>query len=139
MESKCRHLEMTVRIIERMEKNSFLIKGWAMTLVVAITALFANDSEKKFILVIFIPIVVFWFLDAFYLQIEKKYRILYQAICQKKSKEIDFSMDINSLAFDEKDRKEVCFTRCLFSFSEMIFYLPLIISEMIFICYLKII
>ena len=78
MENKIEHLKMIEKIIERMAKNSFQLKGWAMTLVTLVGALSANDADKRFIILAFIPIIVFWLLDSFYLQQERRYRALYR-------------------------------------------------------------
>ena len=43
-QNKIKHLEMIEAVIERMAKNSFQLKGWAMTLVAAVGAL---ASQKK--------------------------------------------------------------------------------------------
>ena len=39
MEVKLKHLEMIQAVITRMAKNSFLLKGWSITLTAAIFAL----------------------------------------------------------------------------------------------------
>ncbi|NBJ91379.1 hypothetical protein [Parablautia muri] len=138
MEKKLKHLEMIVRIIERMEKNSFSLKSWTMTLLVAICALSVNDSEKRFILIAGLPTITFWLLDSFYLYIESKYRILYKIVSKRKESEIDFSMDINNIALSKCEMEKIYFIKCLFSFSEILFYLPLIIGIVLIICLLKI-
>ncbi len=48
--NQIKHLEMIEAVIERLSKNSFQLKGWAMTLVTAIIALSAKDADKRFIL-----------------------------------------------------------------------------------------
>ena len=77
MDNKIKHLEMIEAIIERMANNSFLLKGWAITLVVALFALADKQYEQRYILIAFLPIIFFWFLDSYYLSLEKKYRELY--------------------------------------------------------------
>lgn len=72
-----RHLDFIQLTITRMAANSFLLKGWAVTLVAALFALAAADSERRFVLVAYLPITVFWLLDGFYLSQERKYRGLY--------------------------------------------------------------
>ncbi|SDD70195.1 hypothetical protein [Sporomusa acidovorans] len=61
-------------IIKRMNGNSFMIKGWTLTLVVA-TLLFKVDAKMaNQVPIVFIPIILFWFLDAYYLQQERTFR-----------------------------------------------------------------
>lgn len=44
-QNKIKHLEMIEAVIERMAKNSFQLKGWAMTLVAAVGALASGTSS----------------------------------------------------------------------------------------------
>ena len=93
MEQKMKHLEFIQNVITRMNSNSFLIKGWAITLVSALFALAANGSNIHYVLISYIVIPVFWVLDGFYISIERQYRDLYNNVAQKTEEEIDFSMD----------------------------------------------
>ena len=49
MEKKIKHLEMIERVIERMARNSFQLKAWAMALVALVGALAAKDADKRFL------------------------------------------------------------------------------------------
>ena len=75
MENKIKHLEMIENVIQRMAGNSFHLKGWAVTIVGIIGGFSANMCDKRFFVLAFVPLVMFWFLDAFYLQLERKYII----------------------------------------------------------------
>ena len=92
--NKIKHLEMIENLIERMAKNCFQLKAWTMALVALIGGLAAKDSERKFIIIAFIPIIVFWLLDTYYLRIERQYRMLYKTITAKYYDKIDFSMEL---------------------------------------------
>lgn len=93
MENKRKHLEFLQNVITRMNSNSFLIKGWTITLVSALFALAANDANVNYVLVSYIAIPVFWILDVFYISQERQYRNLYAVVATKKEDAIDFSMD----------------------------------------------
>lgn len=80
MDNKIKHLEMIQGIINRMAKNSFALKGWAVTLVAGIFALASKDADKLFCLIAYAPILVFWGLDAYYLLQERLYRTLYNKV-----------------------------------------------------------
>ena len=88
-ENKIKHLEMIEKIIERMARNSFQLKAWAMTLVTVVGALSAKEADKRFMLLAFVPIIGFWLLDAFYVQQERRYKALYRNVCEKTEEEID--------------------------------------------------
>lgn len=102
MESKLKHLEFIQNVITRMNSNSFLIKGWAITLVSALFALAAKDANINYVLISYIVIPVFWVLDGFYISKEKQYRDLYEVIALKDEKNIDFIM--NTKEFDKGSR-----------------------------------
>ncbi|MBS1786465.1 MAG: hypothetical protein JST85_02010 [Acidobacteria bacterium] len=90
--SKLEHLKMLQAVITRMAGNSFLIKGWCVTLVSALIALSAKDA-KYMVLVAFLPVLMFWWLDAFFLRQERLFRKLYDHVRENGEDESDFSMN----------------------------------------------
>lgn len=63
--------------INRMARNSFLIKAWTVTLVAAILV-FTLSILSIIVLSILIGIsLIFWGLDSYYLRLERLYRCLY--------------------------------------------------------------
>ncbi len=63
-----------------MAANSFLLKGWAVTLVAALFALASVNSREQFAYVALLPAIIFWWLDAYYLRQERLFRELYDAV-----------------------------------------------------------
>lgn len=122
MENKIKHLELIQGVINRMASNSFLLKGWAVTLVAGVFALVSQDTDKIFFLVAYIPIIVFWWLDAYYLLQERLYRSLYEKVRNTEENDIDFSLQVTS---NECDANENFFRSSLFSKIEIGFYAPL--------------
>lgn len=62
-------------IIKRMASNSFFIKGWTITVVFATLFLrFDKNNSLTNILVALFPLLLFWYLDAYFLQQEKLFR-----------------------------------------------------------------
>jgi hypothetical protein len=111
-----KELEIIQGIINRMAYNSFIIKGWTITLVVA-TLLLKEDKYNTFIA--FIPIVVFWFLDAYFLRLERLYRRLYNWVKDNRLKTQDFLFDLNYKRFE---REEQSIPRIMFSITLVWFY-----------------
>ncbi len=103
MENKIKHLEFIQQTINRVAGNSFLLKGWSVTLIVGIFALSAKDSNTHYILLAYFPTFLFWFLDGYFLQQERLYRSLYDEVRKKEENQIDFSM--NAQIFVEKDKR----------------------------------
>ena len=65
------HLTITQSIIQRMATNSASSKTWCITLVSAILVIVADKGKPNFAFITLIPIVLFFFLDAYYLALEK--------------------------------------------------------------------
>ena len=117
-----KHMEMIQAVITRMASNSFALKGWAVTLVAALFALSGKDANPTYFLVAYIPVLVFWYLDAFYLMQERLYRNLYEKVRQQSEDEIDFSMNA---AADEFKTEKTTISNCFLSKTILGFYLPL--------------
>lgn len=79
-EENLKHLEFIQNVITRMNSNSFQIKGWAITIVSALLAIYASTKNNYFIIVGVFPILIFWFLDSYYLMQERKFRGLYNDV-----------------------------------------------------------
>lgn len=78
MDSKHKHLELVQDVVNRMAHHSFVLKGWSITLVVAVFALNAKDGlDRNYVLAALLPVFIFWFLDGYYLQRERLFRALY--------------------------------------------------------------
>jgi hypothetical protein len=121
-EYKLKHLEFIQSVVSRMASNSFLLKGWGVTLVAALFALAAKDADKKYILVAYFPVLVFWILDAYFLSQERSFRNLYDAVRAKKEDEIDFSMDTKPFADSRTKWAAAFFSRTL-----LVFYLSMVL------------
>ncbi len=136
-ENKIKHLEMIESIIERMAKNSFQLKAWAMTLVTVVGALGAKETDKRFMLLAFVPIIGFWLLDAFYVQQERRYKALYRSVCEKKEDDIDFNLNTRNITFTSDEAKRICFFNCLKSTSVSPFYGVLTVTLILLVVILK--
>ena len=120
LEPKIRHLEMIQNIINRMTHNSFALKGWTITLISGILILSEKNSNLLFFLLAYIPTIMFWGLDSYYLQIERKYRILYKRSALENVKDINFDLTKPESNYSQK----TCYLQSLFSPTELWFYFP---------------
>lgn len=137
-EKKIKHIEMIEAIIERMAKNSFQLKGWSMTLIALVGSISTQGSDKRFILLAFIPIIGFWILDSFYLQQERKYKQLYKNIIAKDEDQIDFNLDTSTAIGTTEEMNRLCFCSCLFSITELCFYPIIAVALIILVVVLKV-
>lgn len=124
MEKKFKHLDMIQGIVNRMAGNSFMLKGWTVTLIAGVFALASKDVDECYFGIAYIPILIFWGLDSYYLQQERLYRSLYEKITNTEEKDIDFSLKASLKEFDDKENH---YLNSLFSKTEMFFYFPLVI------------
>ena len=129
---------MIEAIIERMAKNSFQLKGWSMTLIALVGAISAQGSDKRFILLAFIPVLGFWILDSFYLQQERKYKQLYKNVAEQDESQIDFNLDADKATGTAEEMARLCFCKCLFSITELCFYPLIAVALIILVIVLKV-
>lgn len=130
MEEKIRHLEMIQGVINRMAKNSFLLKGWSVILVSALFALAAKDSNTHFVLLAYFPALAFWILDGYFLQQERLFRKLYDKVRATKNEDIDFSMDTSIVKKEVACWFCVCFSKTLRIFHGVIIVTICIVAYM---------
>lgn len=80
LSEQVKHLELIQSVVSRMAGNSFLLKGWSVTLGVALLGLGAKDENPKFALLAVFPPMIFWAADAYYVRQERLFRKLYDRI-----------------------------------------------------------
>ena len=91
-----KEIDLIQNIISRMASNSFLVKGWAVTLVVATLLL---DGKSVRVYISFIPLLLFWFLDAYFLWQERLYRKLYDWVISNRMKTDENLFNLNAYRF----------------------------------------
>lgn len=90
------HLSFIQGVINRMNSNSFSMKGWMVAIVSALCAVYASNANTRAACVCFAAAIIvdtlFCSLDAYYLKMEKQYRKLYNNVVSTPGK-TDFIMD----------------------------------------------
>lgn len=94
MEAKLKHLEMIQGVINRMASNSFLFKGWSITIIAAISAFASKDNNPMMMTIPVVSTLLFWAVDAYYLMMERAFRKLYDEVAEMDTKTVDFKMNI---------------------------------------------
>ena len=97
MERKLKHLEFIQTAVNRMARNSFVIKGWTLLLVAAFLAFIARIGDANLMPIAAVPVILFWALDGYYLHQERLFRALYNSVRELDESDIDFSMDTSEL------------------------------------------
>lgn len=85
-----------------------------------------------------IPILVFWLLDSFYLQQERRFKALYREVSELSENEIDSNLDTRKVKYTDDEANKICFCKCLFSVSEVLFYVALAVALLALIIVLKV-
>lgn len=130
MESKLKHLEFIQNVIARKNSNSFLIKGWTITIVAALFALAAKESNGQFVFISCFSTLSFWMLDSFFLQQERAFRVLYAEVASKSPNQIDFAMDVRASSLWH-------WIRAAFSKTFIVFYGLIVVTILIVSCMVR--
>ncbi len=102
-ENNKKHLDYLQAIITRMNSNSFMIKGWNITLVSALLALAASSKDNIYLIITLLTNLSFWLLDSIYLLNERKFRDLYKAVLKEGSGIGDFDLDIDNPLIEKSE------------------------------------
>lgn len=117
-----KELDLIQSVITRMANNSFLLKGWLISLVAVVLALtrdtLASGDTLGLCLILLLPVVVFWYLDSFFLHREKCYRKLYEWIVENRAKSDDhwYSLDYTRFSNDVPNILRVMLSQTLLPF-----------------------
>lgn len=128
MDNKIKHLEFIQNIIARQAKNSFLLKGWIITIIVALLTFTSKDVTFKSILCIYALIFIFWMLDSYFVWQERLFRALYDYVRNLNENKIDFNMNVKSF----KKNKDCSWWDISISRTLLIFYISLMVFTMLF-------
>jgi len=110
-----KEIDLIQACITRMAHNSFLIKGWTISIVAVVLALTGKSNEPVLLCtIILIPLISFWYLDTFFLRTEKMYRLMYEWVLNKrKNDDEELLYNLNPTRF-----KNQCDSRLKVMFSE---------------------
>jgi hypothetical protein len=129
-ESFHKELEMIQACITRMGHNSFLVKGWLLSIVAASMALLPESFNGWFVIGFLVLVTVaFWYLDGFFLFTERLYRHKYDWVIKARyegNKEHAFNLNPHKSEMRLKgveigSVKKVMFSKTLNAFYGVIF------------------
>lgn len=96
MEILHKEIDIIQNCINRMASNSFLIKGWFITLILGFITF--GYEKLNFIILIIISLVISvlcWISDTFFLQLERKYRRKYNWVIENRNSNSNFLYNLN--------------------------------------------
>jgi len=118
------YLTLLQDTIKRMAANSHSCKTWCISLVTALVAFVGTTKQKEFLLMSLIPILIFYFLDTYYLYLEIRFRNGYNGFVNKLRQGSATEGDLfqmNPITFENTS-----FGKALSSLSIWPFYVPLL-------------
>lgn len=134
-ECNFKHLEFIQSNISRMNQNSFQMKGWAITILSALLAIFAATIDNTtgsgnvgFIFVAIAPTLIFWLLDSYYLQQERKFRGIYKDVALLTEEPIRIEVREFEMPLDKYKGSKYSFFCVMWSKTEWPLYFILIIG-----------
>ncbi|AFJ27047.1 hypothetical protein UA01_01362 [Streptococcus parasanguinis] len=127
-ETKSKHIDLVQSIITRMAQNSFVIKGWMITIVVGLFLFLQNDNLQNNFLIYLFPIIGFWLLDSYYLWQERLYRKLYGSVISNLEESSDLKLSV------EEFKNSTKYLSALFSITEILTYLPVALFVFLILC-----
>jgi hypothetical protein len=81
--NRIKHLELIQGVIGRLGNDSFLVKGWAVTVAGALIGFGVDRDKPGLALVALVSTLLLWLLDGYYLRSERLFRRLYDAVRSK--------------------------------------------------------
>lgn len=115
------HLAFIQDVITRMNSNSFSLKGLTITITTALVAFFVGNYNKDtaviYLAIALLLVMILWFLDTYYLKMEKQYRMLYDDAVNGRVEPYKMTIDKNY----------VCFFEVMFSKTMWSLYFPIVI------------
>ena len=125
---KTTYLQMIQASTDRMATTSAIFKGFCATIIAGISAISFTEINKWVLLLAIAPVICFFILDVYYLQLEKRFRALYNMV-RMGQHEINF--DLNPPKARSLKCEEASIWYCVKSPSILLFYLPLIVISTI--------
>ncbi|AYD40814.1 hypothetical protein D4Z93_09860 [Clostridium fermenticellae] len=133
-----KEIDLIQACITRMANNSFLLKGWYITLItVMLTLFFAQHCRIELIgLFIFVITAVFWGLDGFFLKTEILYRWKYSWVIKERLKDnqdnlYDLDPYNKDMWIDANSKNDCLFNFILSKTLILLYGMPMLISIVI--------
>jgi len=121
---KSENLQMIERVVARMSQYDFVIKGWAVTIMTGLAAISFAQKNGSLLLLDIIPIVAFWLLGAYYSNIERAFKELFNAVSVADS--------VPVLSMETKQyRRFSSYASSIFAVHQWLFYLALLVVSFV--------
>jgi len=95
-----KELDLIQGVIKRMASNSFEVKKWLIGILTGIVVFKHEEllgGNSQLIWSLLVPILCFWYLDAFFLSTEKLYREMYAWVVKNRPHTDQYLYDLNTM------------------------------------------
>lgn len=129
-----KEIDLIQSCITRMANNSFLLKGWFISIAVISFGLLVGDENNYLFAGIILAIIaiIFWSLDAFFLKMETFYRWKYNWVIKvRREGNSNFMYDLNPYnreMWQKAKKRKLCLIRYMFTKTLWPLYLPVFLS-----------
>ena len=131
-----KEIDLIQSCISRMAQNSFMVKGWFVSIYAVILALLPERVNMLLLCVSLISAnLIFWYLDGFFLRTEKIYRKIYDWVLEVRPKNNrELMYQLNPICFKGKIGEAESIWKIMWSKTLRWFYLiPLLIVMVVFV------
>ena len=95
-DARVKHLEFIQAAIIRMAGNSFLFKGWAISLASGLAAFAAVEERRALLGIAIASTVLFWAMDGYYLWLERGFVALHKRVAEAPvSQPVNYAMSVD--------------------------------------------
>jgi len=117
---RVKRLEMVQLIIARLGNYGTSLKNYCITLTTGVCGFAITSQKPAIILLSVISTSIFLLLDAQFLRVERRFRLLFEQMALEKWDDVpNFSLDRSSIS-------NPLYQKALISWSIMIFYIPIL-------------
>jgi hypothetical protein len=126
-----KHLEFIQAVITRLANDSFLMKGWALTVAGAFYGFAVKGTSWRLAAIGLMPVLVFWGLDAYFLRQERLFRGLYDQVRQRNPRVEPFAMNAAAYASGVAPWGRTLVSRTLAPFYGPVFIIGILLTAIL--------
>lgn len=133
-----KEIDLIQSCITRMAQNSFMIKGWFVSLYAVILALLPEKVNLFLLCAALVAVnLIFWYMDGFFLRTEKVYRKIYDWVLEARPQNNrELLYQLNPLEFKGKIKETESIWQVMWSKTLRWFYLiPLLFVIIVLLVY----
>ena len=118
-------------MITRLANDSFLMKGWALTVAGAFYGFAVKGTSWRLAAIGLLPVLIFWGLDGYFVRQERLFRGLYDQVRQHNPRIEPFSMNVAAYASGVASWGRTLLSRTLAPFYGPVFIIGILLTAVL--------